>query len=270
MKPKNTLVAPTLVCAALYLLPAIASAAATPTPAPAVSADTILRQMSEKLGAATKVSFKASREIDQELAGGDGLHGRAEIAVLLQRPDKMAATATIPGDVRHFCFDGKQLSLVDEKKNVYSKVPMSVSLDQLPSELAAKYGFTPPLAEFLISDLYQDLTWRAQSVEYRGMGTINTGFLGLKHVRCHRVGLTGRHADSEIWIAVNDLLPRRWISKLKGASGGVEIKIELSKWNLEAKTGDADFVLSLPKNALQVPMITEAEMAAAHKATKQP
>jgi hypothetical protein len=180
----------------------------------------------------------------------------------------MASTATIPGDVRRFYFDGKQLSLVDEQKKFYSTVPMSVSLDKLPSELATIYGFTPPLAEFVVSDLYQDLTWRAQSVEYRGTGIVKSGFLGLNGVRCHRLGLTGRHADSELWVAVGDSLPRRWISKLNGTAGDVEIRIELSKWNLEAKTPDAEFVFSPPKDAMQIPMVTEAEMTAAHKDAK--
>jgi hypothetical protein len=264
MKPKQTFASLAAVCAALCLLPV----AATPTTWEAVSADTVLRQMSEKLSAAKKFSFKARREIVPDLAGGDGLHGKAEIAVAVQRPDKMAATATIPNDTRRFYFDGKQLTLVDEKKNVYSTVPMVVTLDTLPSELAKIYGFTPPLAEFLISDLYQDLTWRAQSVEYRGMSVIKTGFLGLKRVHCHRLGLTGRRADSELWIAVNDSLPRRWISKVKGSTGDVEIRIELSNWNLEAKVRDEDFVFSPPKGALPIPMVTEAEMAAARKATK--
>jgi hypothetical protein len=267
MKTKETL-ATLALFAVTYALPVLTTEAALPASGEAISADTVLRQMSKKLSAAGKFSFKARREMEPDLAGGDGLHGKAEIAVAVQRPDKVVASATILGDIRRLYFDGKQLSLVDEKKNVYATVPMAASLDQLPSELSKIYGFTPPLAEFLISDPYQDLTWRAQSVEHRGMGTIKTGFLGLKRVRCHRLGLTGKHADSELWIAVNDLLPRRWNSKLKGSAGDVEIRLELSKWNLEAKTRDADFVFSPGKGALQVPMMTEAEMAAARKAAK--
>ena len=261
MNPKTILPNLALVCTALCLLPVTLNAAAPATSTEGISADTILKQMSGKLSAARKFSFKARREIGRDLAGGDGLHGKSEIAVTVQRPDKMTASATIPSDKRRFYFDGKELTLVDETKNVYSTVPMAVSLDQLPSELAQKFGFTPPVAEFLISDLYQDLIWRAQSVEYRGTGNVG-------QVRCHRVGLTGRIADSEIWIAVSDLLPRQWVSKVKGTAGDTEIRFELSKWNLEAKTQDKDFVYSPGKNSLQVPMITEAEMAAARKAVK--
>ena len=268
MRSRKTFAALALSFAATCALPARAAEAAPPASGDAISADTVLRQMSEKLAAASKFSFKSSREMEPDLAGGDGLHGKAKISVIVQRPDKMAASATIPGDMRRFYFDGKQLSLVDEQKKVYSTVPMAVSLDQLPSELAKIYGFTPPLAEFVISDLYQDLVWRAESVKYLGTGTIKTGFLGLKRVRCHRLGLSGRSADSEVWIAESDLLPRRWIATVKGATGKIEIRLEFSDWNLEAKTREQDFVFTPAEDALRVPMMTEAEMAAAHKATR--
>ena len=241
---------------------------APPKTETAVNADNVLRQMSDKLAAANKFSFTARRRIDHDLSGGDGLHGSTKIVVIVQRPDKMAATASLPHDTRRFYFDGKQLTLVDVQKKVYSTVPMAVSLDKLPSELAAIYGFTPPVAEFIISDLYQDLKWRAASIEDRGVGVIHEGFLGLKRVRCHRVGLTGAHADSELWIGVEDLLPRRWVSTLKRDTGNVEIRIELSKWKLEAKTRGDEFVYSPGKDVIRIQMVSEAEMAASRKAIK--
>ncbi|MCU0787496.1 MAG: DUF2092 domain-containing protein, partial [Verrucomicrobia bacterium] len=151
-------------CGMLFLLPAASTHAAPPTPGGELSGDVILKQMSEKLGAAKQFSFKAHRTIEPDMAGGDGLAGMADITVVVRRPDKMTATATLPGDIRRFYFDGAHFSLVDEGKYVYSTVPLAVSLDELPAELARIYGFTPPLAEFLVSDLYQDLTWRAAKV----------------------------------------------------------------------------------------------------------
>jgi hypothetical protein len=268
MRITNDLAAPILIFAASCMLPVMAAEAAVPAAGEGIRGDAVLRQMSEKISAARTFSFKARREIDSGMAGGDGLHGNARVAVTVQRPDKVATRAAIPGDVRRLYFDGKQLALVDEQKKVYSVVALAASLDQLPSELAKIYGFMPPLADFLVSDLYQDLVWRAQSVEYRGTGSVKSGFLGLKRVRCHRVALTGQLADSELWIAVGDLLPRRWTSTVKGAAGNVEIRLELSDWNLKAKTREDEFVFSPGKDALQIPMMTEAEMAAAHKAGK--
>jgi hypothetical protein len=267
-KTPTTLLSLALVFAAANWLPVLAADTPAKASADATNADTVLRQMSDKLSSAKSFSLKAIREIDGGLAGGDGLDGKARISVTVQRPDKLVATATIPGDVRRLYFDGKQVSLNDVQKKLYSTVPLATSLDKLPSELATIYGFVPPAADFIVSDLYQDLVWRAKTVEYRGTGIIKTGFLGLKSIRCHRVALTGTHADSEIWIGIDDLLPRRWTSTVKGKEGNVEIRLELSDWNLEAKTQDKDFVFSPGKDELQIPMMTQAEIAAAHQAAK--
>lgn len=259
-----------LACVFVATASPLAFAADAPPKAPteAISAETVLRQMSQKLSTAQAFSFKALREIESGLAGGDGLHGNTKVAVLVQRPDKMRASATIPGDTRCLYFNGKQLTMTDVQKKVYSTVPMAVPLDKLPSELAAIYGFVPVAADFLVSDLYEDLVWRAKSVEYLGSGTIKSGFLGLKGVRCHRVVLRGEVADSELWIAEKDRLPRRWTSTVKTASGTEVIRLELSKWNLKAKTREADFVYSPGKGVIPIPMMTEAEMAEARKAGK--
>ena len=250
------------------LSPGLAADAPPKAPAAAANADTVLRQMSQRMCTANKFKFKGRREIESGLAGGDGLHANTKIEVTVQRPDRMMARATIPGDTRCLYFDGKQLTITDVQKKVYSTVPMTVPLEELPSELAAIYGFVPVAADFLVSDLYEDLVWRSKSVEYLGKGTIKSGFLGLNSVHCHRLALRGEVADSELWIAEKDLLPRRWIATVKAASGTEVIKLELSSWNVEAKTQDQDFVFSPGKDVIQIPMMTEADMAEARKARK--
>jgi len=233
-----------------------------------VSADTVLRQMSRKIGSANRFSFELRREIASGHAGEDGLQGKTKIEVTVQRPDHLRARALVPGDTRILYFDGKQLTMTDVRKKVYSTVPMEMTLDKLPSELARIYGFVPVAADFLVSDFYEDLVWRAKSVEYLGTGTIRSGFLGLKRVRCHQVALRGDAADSEVWIAEEDLVPRRWISTVKATTGTEVIRLELSNWNLEVKIRKADFVYSPAKDVIQIPMMTEAEMAAAREAGK--
>jgi len=41
---------------------------------------------------------------------------------------------------------------------------MHTSIDGLVAELDQKYGFTPALAELALSDIYQDIRGKAQSV----------------------------------------------------------------------------------------------------------
>src|SRR5207248_8042920 len=125
--------------------------------AAAPDADQILQQMSAKLAAAQNFSFKATREIDPALLAGRNAPENARIVVTVQRPTKIAADSTSKDGVRHFFADGRNLSLVDVTKNLYSTVPMRTSIDGVVAELDKKYGFTPPLAEIALSNVYQDI-----------------------------------------------------------------------------------------------------------------
>ena len=116
------------------------------------NADQLLRQMSAKLAATKSFSFHATREIDPALLEGHNLPEKARIAVSVQRPNKLAALSSSKAGMRRFVFDGRTLSLLDEKSNHYATVSMRTSLDGLVAALDEKYGFTPPLAEFALSD----------------------------------------------------------------------------------------------------------------------
>src|SRR5260370_35696266 len=109
------------------------------------NADQILQQMSAKLASAQNFSFKATREIDPALLAGRNAPENARIVVTVQRPNKIAAGSTTKDGVRHFFSDGRNLSLVDVTKNLYSSVPMHTSIDGLVAEGERKYGFTTPL-----------------------------------------------------------------------------------------------------------------------------
>jgi len=227
--------------------------------AAAPAADQLLRQMSAKLAAARSFTFEANRVIDPVLVKGLNLPENAHLVLTVLRPNKIAAESTSKGEVRHFYADGQNLSLVDVTKNLYATVPMHTSIDGLVAELDQKYGFTPALAELALSDIYQDIRGKAQSVAYLGEGTDSGGSA------CHRLALPGKIMDAELWVGVSDQLPKRLITTLKNRPGKPQIKLDFSNWNLAAKTTDNNFAFVPSKGAVKVPMIATAEMEAAQK-----
>ena len=224
-------------------------------------ADQILQQVSAKLASAQSFSFKATRKIDPALLAGRNAPENARIVVTVQRPNKIAADSTSKDGVRHFYADGRNLSLVDVTKNLYSTVPMHTSIDGVVAELDRKYGFTPPLAEIALSDVYQDIHEKAQGISYLGQGSAGG-------VACHRLALSGKAANTELWVGVSDQLPRRLIATVKGLPGKPQLKAEFSDWNLAAKVTDKDFAFVPPKGAQKISMITTAETEAAQKTNK--
>lgn len=243
---------------ALLALPAFAAEPAS------ANADQLLRQMSAKLAAARSFSFDATREVDPALLAGRNLPEKARVAVSVQRPNKLVAKATGKAGARRFVFDGRTLTLADEKKNHYATVPMQTSLDGLVDQLDEKYGFVPPLAEFALSNPYAEFRRQAQTITYLGRGKVAAGFLGLGGVECHRLGLKGKEADAQLWIAVGDGLPRKLVATFH-RDGQPQVRITFSSWNLAAPVSAADFTFTPPAGSQKIEMWTTAKMQAASK-----
>ncbi len=248
----------------LILTLAFLTGSLLPTVAAEPNADQLLRQMSAKLSSARSFTFKGQREIDPALLEGTQAAEKASIDARVLRPNKLAAHAKTNLGARHFYADGRNLTLLDEKANTYATVPMRTNIDGVVAALDEKYGFTPPLAEFAVSDPYRGIREQAHSVAYVGREKIGGGFLGLGGVECHRLALKGKVADAELWIAVSDSLPRKLVATFR-RDGQPQVRITFSKWNLAAPVTESDFVFTPPKGAEKIEMWTTARMASASK-----
>lgn len=259
------LAAAVLALSCLLVSPAGAADSAAPASGGTQDPTRILRQMSAKLAAAQRFTFEAHRQADPGFNPGPNVPEKARIAVAVVRPNQISATLTSPEDVRRITADGLYLTMQDVKKNLYATVTMHKRIDDLVQDVEQIYGFKLPLAEFVLSDIYRDIRWRAQSITYLGRATTAEGFLGMGGVECDRVALSGKVLDAELWVGAADRLPERLVVTAKGRPGKPQMKIEFSQWNLMAKLGHHDFVFVPPMGATKIPMKTTAEMIAAGK-----
>lgn len=209
--------------------------------------------MSEKLAQAKKLSFKVDRKLDATLVEGRNIPGNAKIEISVSRPGKFLAKSESQDNVRHFVFEGQNLSVYDETMKLYATVPEPGTIDEVVAKIDEKYGFTPPLAEFILSDPYAALRPRIKSQAYKGDETVGG-------VECHHLSLGGDVAYSELWIGVGDLLPRKLVATFKNREGGPQLQADFSDWDLAATIDDKFFTFVAPKDAENVEMVTEARM----------
>lgn len=223
-------------------------------------ADALLKTMSTRLASANHYRFTATRTMPQARAEKMNQPAKAGVEVMVARPDKLAVKITGKGAPGEMIFDGRTFTVVDGLNNFYSKAPLQGTLDKVPGHLAQVYGFQPPLAEFIVSDVYRDIKGRVESVSYLGRGTVNEGG---KTVQCQRIGLQGGLADAELWLAVADSLPRRLIVTAKSTAGsGMILDVDFLTWDLNAPAGDSAFRYQPPTGAAEIPMITLSEASA--------
>ena len=114
--------------------------------------------------------------MDAALVPGGGVAQKADVTVVVQRPNKVMATAESDKGERQLFADGKTFTLLDAKMNLYSIVPMQTSIDGLVDQIDQKYGFIPPLAEFAVSDPYKEFRQEATAVSYVGRAKCSKGW----------------------------------------------------------------------------------------------
>jgi len=224
-------------------------------------ADALLKAMSTRLASSNNYRFTATRTMPKERAEKMNQPAKADLDVVLARPSKLAVKITGKGAPGEMIFDGRTFTVVDGLNKFYSKAPLKGTLDKVPGHLAQVYGFQPPLAEFIVSDPYSDIKHRVESVSYLGKGTVNDGG---QIVPCHRIGLQGRLADAELWLAVADSLPRRLKVIAKNSAGSdLIMDVDFLTWDMNAQVSDSAFRYQAPTGAEEIPMISLSEAAAA-------
>lgn len=213
----------------------------------------LLQQMSQKLAQSKEFSFKVDRKLDAALVEGRNLPEHAQIEISVSRPGKFRAKSDSQDTVRHLVFDGQNLTVYDETMKLYSTVPAPGTIDEAVAKVNDKYGFTPPLAEFILGDPYSALSPRIKSLAYKGKEIVGG-------VECHHLSLGGDVADSDLWIGVADLLPRRLVATFKDREAGPQLQADFSDWNLAAALDDKFFTFVAPQGSESVEMVTEAQM----------
>ena len=211
--------------------------------------------MSDKLAQSKNFSFKVDRKMDAALIGGRNFPEDAQIEIYVSRPGKFLAKSKSNDSARQLIFDGQNLSVYDQTMKLYSTVPVPGTIDETVAKINEQYGFTPPLAEFILSDPYKALSPRIKSSSYKGKETVDG-------VECNHLSFGGEVADSELWIGVADSLPRKLVATFKDRDGSPQLQAEFSDWNLAATTADSFFTFAPPADSASIEMITETQMAA--------
>jgi hypothetical protein len=209
--------------------------------------------MSQKLGQAKNLSFKVERKLDAALVEGRNVPESSVIEISVSRPGKFQAKSDSIDNVRQIFFDGQTLSIYDQTMKLYATAPVNGTIDEAVAKIDEIYGFTPPLAEFILSDPYEALNKQIKTRAYKGTENI-------AGVECHHVSFTAGEADSELWIGTAELLPHKLVATFKNREGNPQLRAVFSSWNLAPTLDDKMFTFVAANDVEKIEMITEAQM----------
>jgi hypothetical protein len=189
------------------------------------AATTVLKATSAKLGAARTLRVQARHTLDPALGLGFQVE-KAAFDVTVARPNKFHALQS--GDVvRELAYDGRTFCLIDPKMKLHAQETVKAgSIEGFADQIDARFGFRPPLAELLATDMQRELLLHVTTA--RVVGRERVGWTA-----CHRVQLVQEGMTTDLWVGVKDSLPRRLRMTFTRLTGAPMWDIRFSEWELD-------------------------------------
>lgn len=241
----RTLFCVALLCTVLVSHPALCADSQT-VPNVEPKADEILRQMGEYLGSVEQFTFHAEGSIDQVLDTGQKLMYTASIDAAVRRPDGFQVDVNSDLAQLRFWYDGKNFTLFGKNANFYAVAEAPPEINAALEDIGTRFGATPPLSDFALSDPYAGLIGNVQSGYYVGLHEVHG-------VKCHHLAFTQEDIDWQIWIEDGRMLvPRMLVITYKQVEGSPQYVAVLSNWNLSPRLPDSLFTFSVPEGAEQI------------------
>ncbi len=206
----------------------------------------LLKATSARLAAAKSMSFTATVGYEFPSKLGPPIVYTMRYDVTMQRPDKLKIVMPGDGPASEFYYDGKTMMAYAPAENLVAVADAPPTID---AALMKAYNTTAtffPFTDLLVADPYVALTDGAILAFYIGPSSVVGG------VKTDMVAWANKDVFLQIWIGVDDKLPRRVRAVYAADPLQSRNELELSNWKLDSQF--APEVFTSPK-ALAAPHI---------------
>jgi hypothetical protein len=226
------------------------SAGESASPAVAVEEDArdpraleVARRMADALAGASALRMTVELSYDAVQDDGQSIEFGATRQIAIRRPDRARVDAVDrAGARRHLLFDGRQIVLADEARNVYAISPFEGQLDGMLDHLQDELGVPTPLAELLATNLFELLS-RSDSADWVDEQTVGG-------VACDHVTFRNEETGLQLWVPrEGEPLPRRIVITYERAEGRPQFRADLRDWDRAPVLDDALFAFTPAEGA---------------------
>jgi hypothetical protein len=236
--------------------PAGAQEKAADSSPPAVDARAMLNKTADFLSKADQFSVTIRAEYDVVQTSGQKIEFGEIRKISLRRPDRFRSDfERSDGEKGLMVFDGKTITVFNDKQKVYAVASRPGDLDGAVIYLLKDLGMRLPLAMMYLSRLPAEIDNRVRSVKTVEQSTI-------MDPPCVHLAVQADDVDFQIWIpAQGDPLPRRIVITYKQAYEQPQFEADFSEWSLSPSFPNALFTFSPPEGAQQIPFLAQLELA---------
>ena len=211
----------------------------------------LLKATSARLAAAKSMTFTASVGYEFPSKLGPPIVYTMRYDVTMQRPDKLKIVMPGDGPASEFYYDGKTMMAYAPAENLVGVADAPPTID---AALMAAYNTAAiffPFTDLLVADPYVAMTDGAILAFYIGPSGVVGG------VKTDMVAWANKDLFLQIWIGVDDKLPRRVRAIYAADPLQLRNELELSNWQLDSTIAADAFTsqkaLAAPRIALASP-----------------
>ncbi len=214
----------------------------------------LLKAMSARLAAAKSMSFTATVGYEYPSKLGPPIVYTSRYDVTMQRPDKLKIVMPGDGPASEFYYDGKTMMAYAPAEDLVAVAAAPPTIDAALQAAYQNAGIFYPFMDLVAADPYAALTDGAILAFYIGpSGTVGG-------TKTDMLAWANDDVFLQIWIGVDDKLPRRIRAVFRADPLHLRHEMELSNWQLDAPIAQGTFT---SQKALSAKRIAFANPAAA-------
>ena len=206
----------------------------------------LLKATSARLAAAKTMSFTATVGYEFPSKLGPPILYTARYDVTMQRPDQLRILMLGDGPASEFYFDGKTMMAYAPAENLVAVADAPPTID---AALMAAYNQAAtffPFTDLLVTDPYKVMTDGAILAFYIGPSGVVGG------TKTEMVAWANKDVFLQIWIGVDDKLPRRVRAMYAADPLQLRNELELSNWQIDAPIAPGTFASSKAQAAPRI------------------
>lgn len=195
----------------------------------------MLKAMSQRLVDAKSMSFTAVTTYEAPARDGQPLYYALLSQVAMQRPNKLRVITPGDGPASDFYYDGKTMMAYAPAADLVAVADAPPTVDGAMKAAYDKAAIYFPFAEVMVADPYKNVS----------DGLTSAFVVGQSHVVGDTVtdivAIANARVQAEVWIGVDDGLPRMIRAIYPKDPVQSRYEIQFSNWHLNAVMKDADF-----------------------------
>ena len=212
--------------------------AASPEPEhPAIepAAVQMLQATSRRLAGLKSMTFTVVSTYESIARTGQSLYFTTQSEVTVQRPNKLRVLTPGDGPASDFYYDGKTMMAYAPVENLVAIADAPPTMEAMLLAAYDRAAIYFPFSALLAADPYKNLSDGLTAAFAVGQSHLVDGVI------TDMVAFTNKNVQGEIWIGVDDGLPRMYRVTYVKDPQHLHYQVDLYDWHVNVKLGPGDF-----------------------------